>query len=79
MKLKLITIGLALNVASLAYTKDQSYICSNNILKTPLKASEANTQVNFTNWADYISPDIIPCFSKLSNTRGSIFILLMTI
>lgn len=35
----------------------------------PYYTIKEKTPLNFTNWADYISPNIIPCFSKLSNTR----------
>ncbi len=32
----------------------------------PFKESHS---LNFTNWADYMSPDLIPCFRKLSHTN----------
>ncbi|ASG67697.1 putrescine-binding periplasmic protein [Francisella halioticida] len=69
MKLKLFAIGAFLSITSLCYADDSSYICSNKILKNPITPTKNTTFLNFTNWADYISPDIIPCFSKLSNTR----------
>ncbi|MED7820321.1 MULTISPECIES: polyamine ABC transporter substrate-binding protein [unclassified Francisella] len=69
MKLKLFAIGALLSITGLCYADDDSYICSNKILKTPITPTDEKTPLNFTNWADYISPDIIPCFSKLSNTR----------
>lgn len=69
MKLKLFAIGTLLIITSLCYADDSSYICSNKILKNPITPTKNKSPLNFTNWADYISPDIIPCFSKLSNTR----------
>ncbi|WP_150466556.1 polyamine ABC transporter substrate-binding protein [Francisella sp. SYW-9] len=69
MKLKFFAIGALLSITSLCYANDNSYICSNKILKNPIIPSNDKTPLNFTNWADYISPNIIPCFSKLSNTR----------
>ncbi|AIT09171.1 putrescine/spermidine ABC transporter substrate-binding protein [Candidatus Francisella endociliophora] len=69
MKLKLFIFTLFVSTLNLSYAKSNSYICNNDILKTPITPTPDRTQVNFTNWADYISPDIIPCFSKLSNTR----------
>ncbi|QIW09730.1 polyamine ABC transporter substrate-binding protein [Francisella sp. LA112445] len=69
MKLKFFVISALLSITSLCYANDSSYICSNKILKNPITPSKEKTPLNFTNWADYISPNIIPCFSKLSNTR----------
>ncbi|MED7789144.1 polyamine ABC transporter substrate-binding protein [Francisella sp. 19X1-34] len=69
MKLKLFVISTLLSIIGTCYADDSSYICSNKILKNPIIPSKEKTPLNFTNWADYISPDIIPCFSKLSNTR----------
>ena len=69
MKLKLFAVGALLSITSLCYANDSSYICSNKILKNPITPTKNKSPLNFTNWADYISPDIIPCFSKLSNTR----------
>lgn len=69
MKLKLFAIGALLSIINLCYANDSSYICSNKILKNPITPTKNKSPLNFTNWADYISPDIIPCFSKLSNTR----------
>jgi putrescine transport system substrate-binding protein len=69
MKLTFFIFGLLVSIFNLSYAKDSSYICSNKILKTPIEASKVRNSVNFTNWADYISPDIVPCFSKLSNTQ----------
>lgn len=69
MRLRTFLISLLFFTASQAYSKDSSYICSNEILSTPITAKDKSTSVNFTNWADYISPKIIPCFHKLSSTR----------
>ncbi|MFV9972867.1 MAG: polyamine ABC transporter substrate-binding protein [Francisella endosymbiont of Hyalomma asiaticum] len=69
MKRKVLIIGLLVSLFNLVYSKDESYICDNKILKSPITAIQTRTQLNFTNWADYISPDIVPCFSELSNTR----------
>ncbi|AJC49404.1 polyamine ABC transporter substrate-binding protein [Allofrancisella guangzhouensis] len=69
MRAKNILIILLLTILNLSYAQDESYICSNEILKSPIVYSQEKGQINFTNWADYISPDIVPCFSKLSNTR----------
>ena len=69
MQLKYISLSLLFSVTCSSYAKDATYICNNDVLNTPIKASEAGSSVNFTNWADYISPDIIPCFHKLSKTR----------
>ncbi|QIV94795.1 polyamine ABC transporter substrate-binding protein [Allofrancisella frigidaquae] len=69
MRAKSILIILLLTILNLCYAQDESYICSSDVLKTPIVYSQEKGQINFTNWADYISPDIVPCFSKLSNTR----------
>ena len=69
MKLKYLSLSLLFSVTCSSYAKDTTYICNNDILNTPIKTSETPSSVNFTNWADYISPDIIPCFQKLSKTR----------
>nr|WP_119329987.1 polyamine ABC transporter substrate-binding protein [Pseudofrancisella aestuarii] len=68
-KVKYLTLALMLTSASSLYAKDSKYICKNSILKTPLTKTDERQMLNFTNWADYISPNIIPCFSKLSNTQ----------
>lgn len=69
MKRKVFVLGLLVSLLNVAYSEEDSYICDNKVLKNPIIASESRTQLNFTNWADYISPDIVPCFSELSNTR----------
>ncbi|QIV95765.1 putrescine transport system substrate-binding protein [Allofrancisella inopinata] len=69
MRAKSILIILLLTILNLCYAQDESYICSSDVLKTPIVYSQEKGQINFTNWADYISPDVVPCFSKLSNTR----------
>ena len=55
-----------LAISSFAYADNSKYICNNKIIKTKINKTNHSKQINFTNWADYISPDIIPCFSKLS-------------
>ncbi|MFT4693626.1 MAG: putrescine transport system substrate-binding protein [Francisella sp.] len=69
MKLKHFSLGILFSIASSSYAKDTAYICNSDILSSPIKLAETSSSVNFTNWADYISPDIIPCFQKLSKTR----------
>jgi putrescine transport system substrate-binding protein len=69
MKLKHFSLGILFSIASSSYAKDTTYICNSDILSYPIKLAETSSSVNFTNWADYISPDIIPCFQKLSKTR----------
>jgi putrescine transport system substrate-binding protein len=69
MKLKHFSLGILFSIASSSYAKDTTYICNSDTLSSPIKLAETSSSVNFTNWADYISPDIIPCFQKLSKTR----------
>ena len=69
MKLKYLSLSILFSIASTSYAKDAAYICNNDILSTPIKIPKNSGSVNFTNWADYISPDIVPCFHKLSKTR----------
>ncbi|MGQ4002452.1 polyamine ABC transporter substrate-binding protein [Francisellaceae bacterium CB300] len=69
MKLKLFSLGILFFASYSSYAKDATYICNNDILSSPIKLAGTSSSVNFTNWADYISPDIIPCFQKLSKTR----------
>ncbi|MFZ9035919.1 MAG: extracellular solute-binding protein [Francisellaceae bacterium] len=61
--LSITIIGIALPL-----TLNAKYICNNDVLKTPIIPFEPAQNLNFTNWADYMNPDIIPCFEKLSNT-----------
>ena len=44
-----------------------SWVCNNQQLKTPVIPLKQKQNLNFTNWADYISPELIHCFEKLSN------------
>ncbi|MDE4957218.1 polyamine ABC transporter substrate-binding protein, partial [Francisella tularensis subsp. holarctica] len=60
MKRKVFIIGMLVSLFNLAYSNDESYICDNKILKSPITATHTRTQLNFTNWADYISPYIVP-------------------
>ena len=69
MKLKLFSLGILFFASYSSYAKDATYICNNDILSSPIKLAGTSSSVNFTNWADYISPDIIQCFQKLSKTR----------
>ena len=63
------TTSLSLFSIENAHAKSHKYICSNDILKTGLKKDKSSAQINFANWADYMSPKIIPCFSKLTDSR----------
>jgi len=64
----LVSISLMLtNIANAKHT--DKYICKNTILKTHITPNIEHKKINFTNWADYISPDIVPCFSRLANTE----------
>ena len=43
--------------------------CSDKRLKTPATAFTKRHSLNFTNWANYTSPALIPCFQKLFNVN----------
>lgn len=79
MKRKVFVLGLLVSLLNVAYSEEDSYICDNKVLKNPIIASESRTQLNFTNWADYISPDIVPCFQSCLILELSIYIHLMII
>lgn len=65
-----IYIGLVLGLStSLALAADNDFICSNKKLATPVDPVAEKTTISFTNWADYMSPDLVPCFNRLSNAQ----------
>ena len=49
--------------------KGSSYICNSDILKTNIYKFDETKQINYVNWVNYISPDIISCYSQLSDSR----------
>ncbi len=60
---------ITLSFISLSQAYTNEFECSEKLLTTPIKAFKKQQSLNFTNWADYMLPNLIPCFSKLSNTR----------
>ena len=43
--------------------------CDKKLLSSPMTPFKTMKSLNFANWADYMSPELIPCFNKLANTR----------
>ena len=51
------------------YASRQPLACSDKLLQTSPVPFQKKHHLNFTNWANYISPEIIPCFKKLFNVN----------
>ncbi|MBK2124727.1 type 2 periplasmic-binding domain-containing protein, partial [Fangia hongkongensis] len=66
--LYIISLGMLFSISS-QFAFSAEFTCSNSLLKTPIMPFKESHSLNFTNWADYMSPDLIPCFRKLSHTN----------
>nr|WP_119343601.1 polyamine ABC transporter substrate-binding protein [Facilibium subflavum] len=64
---KSITLITCMTLVGISHASD--FTCNNTLLKTPITPFKEIHELNFTNWADYMSPKLIPCFNKLSNTN----------
>lgn len=68
-KLKKTSYIVALFIGCSGLLAAADFQCNEKLLSSPITPFKTKKTLNFTNWADYMSPDLIPCFSKLSNTR----------
>ena len=66
--LKLVAITTLFSLSNISFS-NSLFTCNNSLLKSSISTSKHAQYLNFTNWADYMSPDLIPCFEKLSHTK----------
>jgi putrescine transport system substrate-binding protein len=63
------TFLLMLSITFVYANKNSNYICNNEVLKTNIYKFDETKQINYVNWVNYMSPDIISCYSQLSSSR----------
>lgn len=68
-RLKKISYVITLSISCLGLLAAADFQCSQKILSSPITPFKTKQILNFTNWADYMSPDLIQCISELSNIR----------
>ena len=69
MLLNKIFFAVMLTIISFTYLIAANFQCNEELLSSNMAIFKTKRTLNFTNWADYMSPDLISCFSKISNTR----------